>query len=245
MRVAVCDDDATMRDMYTDLIKLVAEQKEVPVTVDRFATGKHLLFAFSDGKHSYDIAFLDIIMPGIDGIDLGAQMRKAGFVGSIIYLTRSTDHMLPAFDVGATNYVIKDESLDSKRFERVLLRAMKEVEQKKRKYILFNGISEHRNIAIDSIRCVEVCKHICIVTYGIDESFELVSTLGKIELALVPFGFARVHKSFLVNCAKVKSFTFKQATLDNDREIPVGRKYAADFKKSMEALSEMDPGKDA
>lgn len=240
MRVAICDDDASMRDLYAEYIKLIADKHGMSIVVDRYESGKQLMFVLPDKEIIHDIVFLDIFMPGVDGIDLGTQLRKAGFVGSIVYLTRSKDHMLSAFDVGATNYVLKEDTFDSKRFERVFLKVAKEAEQKRRKYILFNGIIEHRNIAIDTIRCVEVRKHICVVDHGEDELFELVSSLGKIETTLLPFQFIRVHKSFLINGAKVKSFTAKQVVLDNDKVVPIGRKYAAEFREKMEGIAEMD-----
>lgn len=241
MRVAICDDDAAMREHYAELIKLVAIRHGKAVEVDRFESGEQLLFSLADKKDPPDIAFLDIFMPGVDGIDLGTQMRKAGFIGSIIYLTRSKEHMLPAFDVGATNYVIKGDEYGSDRFERVFLKAVIQTEQRRRKYILLNGISEHRNIAIESIRYFEVNRHICIVHYGYDESFEFVSTLGKAESMLLPFGFVRVHKSFLVNCAAVKGYNFKRIVLEDGTEVPIGRKYQDNFRQAMKSFAEIAP----
>jgi len=244
MKVAICDDDSSARGHYTELIKLVADNHGISTTVDCYQKGEQLLFALDDKKDPYDIVFLDIFMPSINGIDVGTQLRKAGFIGSIIYLTRSKEHMLSAFDVGASNYVLKGNEYESDRFERVFIKAMKEVEQRKRKYLLLNGISEHRNIAIDTIRYFEVSKHICIVYYGKGESFEFVSSLGKIENKLLSFGFVRVHRSFLVNCARVKSFTFKQIIMDDDVQIPVGRKHAANFRQTIKDFSEIDISKE-
>lgn len=239
MRVAICDDDAAMREHYAELIKLVAEGHGKTVEVEQFKTGEQLLFSLADKKTPPDIAFLDIFMPGVDGIDLGTQMRKSGFIGSIIYLTRSKDHMLPAFDVGATNYVIKGDEYGSDRFERVFLKAAAQAEQRKRKYILLNGISEHRNIAIESIRYFEVNRHICVVHYGYDESFEFVSTLGKAENMLLPYGFVRVHKSFLVNCAAVRGYNFKRIVLEDGTEVPIGRKYQDNFRQAMNSFADV------
>lgn len=63
MRVAICDDERAVRDHYSDLIKLTAQQKGFEIIVDRFEKGSQLLFAMEDKKLVYDIIFLDIFMP--------------------------------------------------------------------------------------------------------------------------------------------------------------------------------------
>lgn len=242
MKVAICDDDAKLRNYYAELTQLVANKSGIPVSVDTYEKGEQLLFALSSRNDPPDILFLDIFMPGIDGINLGSDLVKNGFIGSIIYLTRSQDHMLSAFDVGASNYIIKGEEFDSGRFEKVFFKAAKEVERRKRKHILLNGIGEHRNIAIDSISYFEIRKYRCIVHYNKDETFEFVSPLHKIENALRVYGFVRSYKSYLINCEKVASYNAKQIVLNDGTELPMGRKYYPDVKEAMTAYAEEEFG---
>lgn len=244
MRVAVCDDDAVTRNQYAELIELIAEKERIPVVVDRFEKGDTLLFMMGGAEVPYDIIFLDIFMPGTDGISLGSQLKKENFIGAVIYLTRSEEHMFSAFDVGAANYVLKGEAFDNARFERVFKQAVREVERRKRKYILLNSITEHRNIAIDSILYFEVVRHVCFVYYGNNEVFEFASSLTKIEKTLAAFGFVRVHKSFLVNVAAVQSYVYNEVTMKNGAKIPLGRQRLAQFRKAMEALSVLDTSKE-
>lgn len=243
MRVIICDDDAGMRDHYAELVKLVAQKKEYSVKLDRYETAEQVMFSMEDKNLPPDIALLDVLMPGANGIDLGTQMRRAGYKGSIIYITRSKEHMLPAFDVGATNYVLKGSEYESDRFERVFIKAAEEVEQRKRKYLLLNGITEYRNVEINSILYFEVSKHSCTVHYDKDESFEFMSSLGKIESKLLAFGFIRIHRSYLVRGAAVERYTYKEAFMKNGDVVPIGRKYQADFKEAMEILTDIDASK--
>lgn len=244
MRVAICDDDSSVRDQYTQLIKLIAEKHKLSVIVDRFEKGSQLLFAMEDKQIVYDIVFLDIFMPGENGIDIGAQMRADDYGGFVVYLTRSEDHMLSAFDIGATNYVVKGREYEDNRFEKVFLKTAKQVEERRRKFILLSSIDEYRNVALDSIQFFEVNRHICLVHYGKGEEFEFSSSLGKLENMLLSFNFERVHKSFLVNCEAVKSYTAKEILMNNGARVPIGRKYAPTFKKAMADLAEINAGED-
>ena len=98
--------------------------------------------------------------------------------------------------------------------------------------MLFTGIGEYRNIAINDIKYFEVRGKIITVYYG-SKSFEFISTIGKLENLLFAKGFLRVHRSFLVSLQHIKNFTYEEITLIDNTEIPVGRKYYSGLKEAM------------
>ena len=61
----------------------------------------------------YDIYILDVIMPQLNGIELGMNLREEGFDGKIIYLTSSQEYSLDAFRVRAFDYLIKPITKDA------------------------------------------------------------------------------------------------------------------------------------
>ena len=61
----------------------------------------------------FDIYILDILMPGMDGIELGVRLRELGYDGSIIYLTSSTDFAIDSYKAEASNYILKPVIPDS------------------------------------------------------------------------------------------------------------------------------------
>lgn len=98
--------------------------------------------------------------------------------------------------------------------------------------MLFTGIGEYRNIAINDIKYFEVRGKIITVYYG-SKSFEFISTIGKLENLLFTKGFIRVHRSFLVALQYIKTFAYDGLTLMDHKEIPVGRKYYGGLKEAM------------
>lgn len=233
MKIAICDDNAQDREKYADYVSLIAKNAMMDCDVVTYSGAEKLLFSLRDRKDPPDIVLLDILMPTMDGISLGAKMRDGGYTGMIIYLSRSDEYMLPAFDVDAFNYVVKADGVIDERFEQVFLKAVEALRRRKRKCILINGISEHRNIQIDSIDYFEVEKHVIKVHYGNDEVFAFSSTLGRMEELLAPYGFARIHRSFLVRCAAVESFTRDEVVMSGGRTFPLGRKYLGAFREAM------------
>lgn len=234
MKLAICDDDMDIRSDYVALVESIAEKHKIDIQVSEYASGNQLEFALAGPDEPPDIILLDVMMPGPDGITVAKRLRDAGFAGIIIYLTQSPDYMLPAFDVGAFNYVIKYSSEKNEaRFEKVFIKAAEKVELSKKKYILLNGISEHRNLPIDSILYFESLKHLITVHYGEGEAFEFVSSLSRVEDALIAYGFVRIHRSYLVNSASIRTFDFKSATLTDGSTLPVGRKRYPELKTAL------------
>ena len=222
MQIAICDDSAEDRAHYTQLIKLMLSKMKLDASIKEFSSAEQLMFSFAENTTPPDIFILDIFMPGVTGISLGRELRAKGYAGLIIYLTRSEEHMIEAFDIGATNYVIKDDPYNTQRLEKVFKKAANEVKKRKRKYVLLNGISEHRNIDIEDISYFEVNKYICIVHYN-NETFEFVSTLTKIENMFASQGFVRIHRSYLVRAKAVATYNYKSVVMDNGDELPIGR----------------------
>ena len=234
MRVAVCDDDDRTRAKYSLLIKAIAEKRGIVLQISEYETGKQLQFALSGPDEPPDIILMDILMPGPNGIEVGKQLRNTGFQGIIIYLSQSPDYMQSAFDVSAFNYLVKAGDVeDEEQLERVFMKAVKKTQLRKRKYILLNGISEHRNLAIDSILYFESLKHVVTVHYDAGESFEFISSLSRVEDALGAYGFIRTHRSYLVNCAMIQRFDFKDIELTDGTVLPVGRKHYSKLKSTV------------
>ena len=228
MIVTICDDDPQMRQAYGELTARLAQRRGKHVNISYYEDGSDLLAALEASQAMPDILVLDAIMPVCSGVKAARKLRARGYAGVIIFLTVSSDFALAAFDVGAYNYILKSEKDAYERYTRVLEEAMRDIERRERKYMLLNGIREHRSVDISEIRYFTISRHICTVYYGKGESFEFVTTLSKLENYLFSYGFVRIHRGYLVNTAHMVRHTFKSVRMDDGTELPVGRgRYAA------------------
>jgi DNA-binding response OmpR family regulator len=100
-RVLVVDDDADIRDLVA--LKLQASGLHVDTAVDGLAGFEKA----SEGN--FDAIVLDVMMPGMSGIDVLQALRSAGNVTPVILLTAKTqEHDVEAgFNAGANDYVSK------------------------------------------------------------------------------------------------------------------------------------------
>jgi two-component system, LytTR family, response regulator LytT len=193
-----------------------------------------------------DLVFLDVQMPGLDGMGVIKQLRAKG--GSLPYfvLTTAYDHYaLEAFRLEALDYLLKP--VEKERLAETISRAQKIVEEKssaqekpgetaaakpaiQRSKLLVR--SNNRNLIIDAQDLIYATIDDGLITV-VTSQFEGQSnyrTIEELQSNLDPNLFWRVHRSFLVNINKIKEVIpwFKssfQLKMDDKKqtEIPVSR----------------------
>lgn len=99
MKIGICDDAAEIREMLVSLIKRKYPEEEICL----YSGGEEVLLE----EVMPDILFLDIEMPGIDGMETAKRLRQRGQSLCIIFVTVMSDMVFEAFDVEAFHYLVK------------------------------------------------------------------------------------------------------------------------------------------
>ena len=76
LQVAICDDDRAALERYAAQLERLAVQEQLGIRLTTFPSGEALLFALEDLDWRLDILYLDVQMPGLDGIETARQLRK-------------------------------------------------------------------------------------------------------------------------------------------------------------------------
>ncbi len=192
-----------------------------------------------------DLVFLDVQMPGLDGLGAIRQLREKGGPLPHFVLTTAYDHYaLEAFRLEALDYLLKP--VEKERLAETVSRAKKIIEEKssaqdkageapfrpalQRSKLLVR--SNHRNLIVDAQDLIYATIDDGLITV-VTSHFEGQSnyrTIEELQSNLDPNLFWRVHRSFLVNINKIKEVIpwFKssfQLKMDDKKqtEIPVSR----------------------
>lgn len=106
LNIAICDDEVCYRKLVMRLIEKYNTERNCNLSVTPYEHDSKLL---EDAKQNgfYDAYILDVVMPGMNGIELGHTLRAMGFNGKILYLTSSKEYAIDAFKVKAYNYILK------------------------------------------------------------------------------------------------------------------------------------------
>jgi DNA-binding LytR/AlgR family response regulator len=195
MRVLVVDDEAPAR---SELLHLLGSHPDV--AADEASGAVEALRRVREG--GYDAIFLDVEMPGLTGLDAAALARGGPSPPAVVFVTAHAEYAVEAFAVEAFDYLLKP--VDPERLARVVERLRErrgtDAAPPRRIPVVAGGRTEL--LDVEQVHFAQADGDYCRVhTY--DRSYLSTSSLGELEESLPPQRFARIHRSYLVNLAKV------------------------------------------
>ncbi len=220
MDIAVVDDEKVIREYICGLIKKLNPKSHVR----SYATGEELLSA----ERSFDIAFLDIQMDGMNGLEVAKSLRKRQDEIVLIFITGLKEYVFEALDLYAFQYLLKP--LDEKKFAEVLERAVKEAGRNKEERGLFIK-AKNRTVAQTDILYIESRgKKVEIHTAKKGESIQIYATMEGLEERLGD-GFYRCHRAYIVNMSHIAEYGSDKITLTNGDRVYLAKKKYGEFVK--------------
>jgi DNA-binding LytR/AlgR family response regulator len=147
-----------------------------------------------------DVAFLDVQLPEVDGLALGDRLLRRGV--PVVFVTGFSDFALPAFELGAVDYLLKPVSRD--RLGRALARLTRTSAAPARVERLCLRQGEDR-LLVPLAGLLYVRRDGAATTVVLDqETLHGHEPLGRLEAVLGPQGFFRCHRAYLVNLRRVR-----------------------------------------
>lgn len=214
MRIAICDDE----EMYRVQLKSVLDKILVNADyeIETFADGNRLEEAYSEAP--YDLVFLDIEMPAVDGITLARRLRARSEKVFIVFLTGHVEYALEGYEVNALRYLTKPVDTDK------LKEVIRYVQDKQGsgRQIIVKEDGEQLLIDIADVMYMEsMNQNVRIVTTKGEHVIRY--NIGDFEQQLAGDGFFRIHRGYLVALAKVKKLAKSDVIMEDGTTLPVSR----------------------
>lgn len=105
MRIAIVDDLAAERTLLKDRLEWQLQRRNVQADILEYESGETFLEAAR--KAPFTVAFLDIYMDGMTGMEAAKKLRETNTDCLLVFTTTSTDHALEGFQVRALHYLVK------------------------------------------------------------------------------------------------------------------------------------------
>lgn len=259
-KALIVDDESPARSELRYLLGQ-AGGVEVIGEASSAAEALHLLAAIE-----YDIVFLDIEMPGLSGLELAQTLAAAERHPAIIFVTAYGEHALKAFEVAATDYLVKPVGLD--RLRQALARVASEAARTPSAAAptaageppsapAETGAAPHEGggarverIPVDKGGRTLLIPAAEILYIEAQDDYSRVYTaegrylsalsLTTLETRLEPLGFFRVHRSYLVDLARVREvlpmyggMLVLRLSDEAGTRIPVSRRRSTAFKRAL------------
>jgi len=125
MRIILCDDEKSIQSLLKQKASHFFAEKGVPCEILCCGSGEEVL-SLAAQRMTIDLLFLDIQMPGKNGMETARQLRRQQRDILIIFVTALSEYVFEAFDVNAFHYLVKPFS--DEKLREVLGRALEQYE---------------------------------------------------------------------------------------------------------------------
>lgn len=214
MRIAICEDNEIHQDIIESLLNRYSSEQSIPFEIVPYSYGMNFIYDMEEGAY-FDIAFLDIYMGDILGIEIAHKLRAMDYKGKIIFLTASPDFAIESYDVDAEGYLLKPHSYE--KLKMVLDRITQNIDPSTYQIRQRSTVTK---VVYHEILYIESSNSKCILHTVSGGEHVVYKTLNVIEKELDDKRFLRCHQSFLVNMDHIKQID-KQFLLKNGETIPI------------------------
>ena len=214
MRIAICDDQAECRQQAELSIRTCL--KGTDLSIDTFKDGSSFLRNYK--KSFYDLVFLDIEMPEMDGITLAKRLRQLHNDVPIIFLTSHIEFALEGYEVNALRYLTKP--VDMAKLQEVLSYTLRQMQEQR--VIWVKSDLCDKKIPVKDILFMEAQNQNVLIATAAN-TYSVRYNLSDYEKELQQDDFFRIHRGYLVALGHIKSIGQGEVLLSDGTSLPVSR----------------------
>ena len=196
-RIAIVEDEAAVQEQLTGYVQRYTRQYGTPFEVTGFGSGVEIL---EDYRPIYDIIFLAVEMPHLDGMESARRIRALDNDVLLIFITNMAQYAIKGYAVDALDYVLKPVPYFA--FSQQLQKAVNQLARRVRHYLAVPVDGGLRRLDAAAVYYIESEGH-RIRFYTEDGEFSAPGTLKALEEKLASQPVARCNSGYLVNLAQV------------------------------------------
>lgn len=223
LRLAIVDDDSAYRLQIKEFIERYENEYNEKFSVKYFSCGMDFI---TDYRPLYDIVFLDIEMPLLDGMTVARKLREVDGDICIVFITNMRKYAIEGYEVNAVDFIVKP--IKYYNFVDKLQKAIKFASAHKGKEVVIKNDDGIFCIAASKIYYIEKEKNYLI--YHTERGD--IRVRGTIEEAYDDIGggsFVKCNRGCIVNMAQVDGIT-QNCVVINGTNLPLPRRKATEFK---------------
>ena len=198
--IALVEDEPEAADVLTSFVARYADEKGLDLVVTRFGNAMD----FEMTHQHFDLVFMDIQMPGINGMEAAQLMRTYDSETPIIFVTNLAQYAVKGYEVDALDFIVKPVTYFNFRMR--MDKAMRRIRRNGSRSIAIGTRDGMRVVALSDIEYVEVSKHdLSYHLVGEEEPFVVYGSLVAFEQEVEGGPFVRISNSCLVNMNRIRA----------------------------------------
>ena len=217
LRCAIVEDSPRELEHLKECLARYSAERDIPLETTAFGDAASFLEHY---RADYDIVFMDIELPGINGIETSHQLRAADPVVALVFITNMEQYAINGYEVDALDFVIKP--INYYRFSSMMLRALRNLPVRDEKEVILQAAGTIRRMRISQIYYVEIQDHLLL--YHTDMGrIEAWGKLSDVEAELDTYNFARCSSAHLVNMQHITSVS-KTEVIVGSTKLPISQR---------------------
>lgn len=218
IRVAICDNEKMMVARMEEMVMAASAKRKIKAYTDTFDSTGSLMEYIKKGN-DYDIIYLDIVMPEMDGVEFARKLREENSDVMLIYVSEYVEYAVRLFDVDTFRFIKKP--VDQAEFEMIFNQACDRIVSKSGFFTYTYNKNIHK-IRLQSILYFESKGRIIhiVTTRGREEFYGKLDDVEE-RVRNEKIQFLRIHKSYLVSLEHVEKICYDKVHLKNEEVLRI------------------------
>ena len=230
IRIGICDDNVNMLENLKNITSDAFSSYNVDFDIYTYTNGQALLNAHAVEK--FDILFLDIDMPGLNGFDISRNLRDDYVNRFIIFVTSHAELVYDSMNFQPFNFIRKNCAIPlEESIANVTAKLVKHMKQNEKLILKFDN-GENIDIYVKDIIYIENDKHyLKYYTTKSETPLRIRGLISELEAKLIYCDFVRVHRSYIVNLryvSRIDRTGFEVHLKENSKRLPLSKNLKKD-----------------
>lgn len=229
LRIAIVEDSPKELDLLQNCLDEYRVSRTLQMEYWVFGDAESFLEHYGA---EYDIVFMDIELPGMNGMEAAHRLREIDQKVALIFVTNLAKFAIRGYEVDALDYVLKPVRYGPlcPKLDRAVARC-RNLSQS----IVINQAASSLRLLLQEIFYIEVRGH--RLTYHTEQGdFECSGTLQETETKLHDWGFLRCNKCYLVNQRQIREVCGGELLLMNGERLQISRLRKKEFMEEFSAF---------
>ncbi len=235
IKVAILDDDKTALMISTSAVEAFLKEKNAEYRL--FSFSNPLNFLASAKEEKFDLSFLDIDMPEMNGLEVANQLTEIAKTCQIIFLSQREDLVFECLKFHPFGFIRKSKLIDD--FSLMMNQYFQTISNNESNEAKIDFFDKTKTFSykIKEIVYIEGDRNYQKVVLKDKTSQNVRVPLGTLEDKLREHGFLRIHKGYLVNYLYIRSIESEEVYLTTGISLPMAKKRKEEIMKQYLAIS--------
>lgn len=222
-KVGIIEDLKEDSDYLIKLIKRYQSEKDcINFDINLFTNAEQFL---NPRTSNFDILFIDIELPGMNGVELAKKIRSKNQNVVIVFVTTMRKYVIKGYEVDAINYILKPYDYGSISY--TLDKSIKNIKLNPKDSFVVKIHGALKVFNTNNIYFFAIMKHDLLISTT-NGDFITYGNLTSVEKTLNEKVFARISSSIIVNLKHVQQVKGNYVKINN-QELLIGRSKKKEF----------------